>query len=110
MAGYAHALALAGAEGIGARELAPFAKGIGAILPPIFEQTAEDVAGGGFSGEGNPITSAASSMAHIIETSEAHGIDARMMRAADEMARRVIERGHGTSGFIRIVESMEARG
>lgn len=66
--------------------------------------------GGGFSGEGNPITSAASSMAHIIETSEAHGIDARMMRAADEMARRVIERGHGTSGFIRIVESMEARG
>ncbi|MCQ0007539.1 hypothetical protein LUX73_24585 [Actinomadura madurae] len=44
MAGYAHALALAGAEGIGARELAPFAKGIGAILPPIFEQAAEDVA------------------------------------------------------------------
>ena len=39
MTGYAHALALAGAEGITARQLAPFAAGIGAILPPIFEET-----------------------------------------------------------------------
>src|SRR5688572_32532672 len=39
MAGYAHALAVARAEGISARDLAPFAGGIGAILPPIFEQT-----------------------------------------------------------------------
>ncbi|WP_345404340.1 hypothetical protein [Nonomuraea salmonea] len=34
MAGYAHALALAKAEGVTARELAPFAQGIAAILPP----------------------------------------------------------------------------
>ena len=104
MAGYAHALALAKAEGITARELAPFAKGIGAILPPIFEELAEGVDGGNYSDGSNPITSAASSMAHVIQASERHGIDASVMRAAEGLARRVIGMGHGTDGFIRVTE------
>ncbi|MFJ9853641.1 NAD(P)-dependent oxidoreductase [Streptomyces sp. NPDC101150] len=104
MAGYAHALAVARAEGVTARELAPFAKGIGAILPPLFEETAAEADDGSFSGEGNPLTSAVSSMAHIVHTSEAHGIDAGVMRAAEGMARRAIGRGHGADGFIRIAE------
>ncbi|MGW3494607.1 NAD(P)-dependent oxidoreductase [Streptomyces sp. NPDC001020] len=109
MAGYTHALAVAQAEGITARELAPFAKGIGAILPPLFEELAQDVDSGSFSGEGNPITSAVSSMAHIVHTSEAHGIDAGVMRAAEGMARRVIGRGHGADGFSRIAELLGRR-
>ncbi|GAA3247670.1 NAD(P)-binding domain-containing protein [Streptomyces lavendulae subsp. grasserius] len=104
MAGYAHAVALARAEGVTARELAPFAQGIGAILPPLFAQTAADFDDGGFSGEGNPLTSGASSMAHIVHASEAHGIDAGVMRAAEGMARRAIGLGHGTDGFIRVAE------
>ncbi|TDB79531.1 NAD(P)-dependent oxidoreductase [Micromonospora sp. KC721] len=109
MAGYVHALAVAKAEGIPARELAPFAKGIGSILPPIFEELAEDVEKGNFSGEDNPITSAASSMAHIVHTSEAHGIDAGVMRPAEGMARRAIGLGHATDGFTRIVEVLGRR-
>ncbi|ARF58443.1 NAD(P)-dependent oxidoreductase [Streptomyces gilvosporeus] len=109
MAGYAHALAVARAEGITARELAPFAQGIGAILPPLFEQTAEDVDGESFSGEGNPLTSAVSSMAHIVHTSEAHGIEAGVMRAAEGMARRVVGLGHGADGFSRIAEVLGRR-
>ncbi|MEU4327212.1 NAD(P)-dependent oxidoreductase [Nonomuraea dietziae] len=109
MAGYAHALAVARAEGVSARELAPFAKGIGAILPPIFELGADDADSGRFSGEDNPITSAVSSMAHIVHTSEAHGIDASVMRAAEGLARRAIGRGHGTDGFLRITEIMNPR-
>ncbi|MDP4501956.1 NAD(P)-dependent oxidoreductase [Nonomuraea turcica] len=109
MAGYAHALAVARAEGVTARELALFAKGIGTILPPIFEQAAEDVDSGRFSGEGNPITSAVSSMAHIVHTSEAHGIEAGVMRAAEGLARRAIGRGHGTDGFLRITEILNPR-
>ncbi|MGX5214469.1 NAD(P)-dependent oxidoreductase [Streptomyces violaceus] len=104
MAGYVHALAVARAEGITARELAPFAKGIGDILPPIFEEAAKEADSGSYSGEGNPITSAVSSMAHIVHTSEAHGIDAGVMRAAEGMARRAVGRGHGADGFIRIAE------
>ncbi|MGI5353342.1 NAD(P)-dependent oxidoreductase [Streptomyces sp. CA-250714] len=104
MAGYAHALAVARAEGISGRELAPFAKGIAAILPPIFEETAAEMDDGTFSGEGNPLTSAASTMTHIVHASEEHGIDAGVMRAAEGWARRTIGLGHGTEGFTRIAE------
>ncbi|GHG22613.1 NAD(P)-dependent oxidoreductase [Streptomyces albogriseolus] len=109
MAGYAHALAVARAEGITARELAPFAQGIGEILPPIFEQSAEETDRGSFPGDGNPLTSAVSSMAHIVHTSEAHGIDAGVMRAAEGMARRAIGRGHGADGFLRVAELLGRR-
>ncbi|WP_189301348.1 NAD(P)-dependent oxidoreductase [Streptomyces cinerochromogenes] len=109
MAGYAHAVAIARAEGVTARELAPFAQGIGAILPPLFEQFAEDADSGTYSGEINPITSAASTMAHVVEVAESHGIDAGVMRAAEGMARRVIGLGHGTDGFIRVAEVLGRR-
>ncbi|WP_326586995.1 NAD(P)-dependent oxidoreductase [Streptomyces sp. NBC_01294] len=109
MTGYAHAVAVARAEGVTARQLAPFAKGIGDILPPIFEGLAEEVDNGTFSGEGNPLTSAASSMAHIVHASEAHGIDAGVMRAAEGLARRAIGQGHGTDGFMRIAELLGRR-
>ncbi|MEV0172962.1 NAD(P)-binding domain-containing protein [Streptomyces sp. NPDC050803] len=104
MAGYAHALAVARAEGVSARELTPFAQGIGAILPPLFEEFAKDVDEGTYSGELNPITSAVSSMAHIVHTSESHGIEASVLRAAEGQARRVIGLGHGGDGFMRVAE------
>lgn len=104
MTGFAHAVTVAQAEGVTPRELAPFAQGIGAILPPLFEQYAQALEDGDFSGEDNPLTSAASSMAHIVHTSEAHGIDAGVMRSAEGLVRRAIGHGHGTDGFIRTAE------
>ncbi|GEC07871.1 6-phosphogluconate dehydrogenase [Streptomyces spinoverrucosus] len=110
MAGYAHALAAARAEGITGRELAPFAQGIAAILPPLFEEFAGDADAGNYSGDLNPITSAASSMSHIIEASEAHAIEASVMRAVEGQARRVIALGHGTDGFIRVTDLLSRHG
>ncbi|GAA4044769.1 NAD(P)-dependent oxidoreductase [Streptomyces shaanxiensis] len=104
MSGYAHALAVARAEGITARELLPHAQGIGAIMSPLFEEFARDADDGTYSGELNPITSAVSTMAHVIETSESHGIDASLMRAAEGQARRVVGLGHGTDGITRVTE------
>jgi 3-hydroxyisobutyrate dehydrogenase-like beta-hydroxyacid dehydrogenase len=104
MSGFAHALAVAQAEGVSPRELAPFAQGIAAILPPLFEEFAGDVEDGTYSGEINPITSAVSTMSHIIHASEAHGIDASVMRATEGLARRVIGLGHGKDGFVRVTE------
>ncbi|MFF5970456.1 NAD(P)-dependent oxidoreductase [Streptomyces sp. NPDC012769] len=109
MTGYGHALALAGAEGISPRELAPFAQGIGAILPPVFQEWAEDMESGAFSGEGNPLTSAVSTMAHVVHASESHGIDASVMRAAEGIARRTVALGHGADGFSRIAEFLGRR-
>ncbi|MFJ8083363.1 NAD(P)-dependent oxidoreductase [Streptomyces sp. NPDC096205] len=109
MSGYAHALAMAQAEGVSPRELAPFAQGIATILPPLFEEFAGDVEEGTYSGHINPITSAVSTMAHIVHASEAHGIDASVMRATEGLARRVIGLGHGGDGFMRVVELLGRR-
>lgn len=92
-----------------AGELVPFAAGIAAILPPIFEEGAAEMDTGIFPGDGNPITSAVSSMAHIVHTSEAHGIDAGVMRAAEGMARRAVGLGHGADGFLRVAEVLGRR-
>ncbi|MDT0613935.1 NAD(P)-dependent oxidoreductase [Streptomyces lancefieldiae] len=109
MAGYAHALAVARAEGVTGGELAPFAQGIAAILPPLFTEFAADTDAGTYSGELNPITSAASTMAHVVHASEAHGIDASVMRVIEGQARRVIALGHGTDGFTRVADLIAAR-
>ncbi|MFH9726441.1 NAD(P)-dependent oxidoreductase [Streptomyces sp. NPDC017254] len=109
MTGYVHALAMARAEGISPTDLAPFAQGIGAILPPLFREWAEDVENGRYSGEGNPLTSAVSTMAHIVHASEAHGIDAGVMRAAEGLARRTVGLGHGAEGFTRLTEVLGRR-
>lgn len=108
-AGYVHALALARAEGITARELAPFAQGIGAILPPLFAEWADDIDEGTYSGEGNPLTSSVSSMTHIVHTAEAHGIDTAVLRAAEGQARRAVGLGHGTDGITRLTELLGRR-
>ncbi|MFI7010034.1 NAD(P)-dependent oxidoreductase [Streptomyces sp. NPDC050145] len=109
MTGYVHALALARAEGVSPRELAPFAQGIGAILPAIFQQTADDIENGSYSGEGNPLTSAVSTMTHVVHAAESHGIDTGVMRAAEGLARRTVALGHGTDGFSRIAEVLARR-
>lgn len=109
MTGYMHALALAGAEGVSPVELAPFAQGIGVILPAIFQETAEDIESGSYSGEGNPLTSAVSTMAHVVHAAEAHGIDTGVMRAAEGLARRTVALGHGAEGFTRIVDVLARR-
>ncbi len=95
---------MARAEGVSGAELAPFAQGIAAILPPLFTEFAADTDAGSYSGELNPITSAASTMAHVVHASEAHGIDASVMRVIEGQARRVIALGHGTDGFTRVAE------
>ncbi|TDC86031.1 NAD(P)-binding domain-containing protein [Actinomadura sp. 7K507] len=104
MSGYAHALAVAKAEGITARELLPFAQGIAAILPPSFEATADEVDQDDITGEGSPIGSTAATMAHIVHTSEGHGIDATLMRAAEGLVRRTIATTDENDGFMRVTE------
>ncbi|GGR26908.1 NAD(P)-dependent oxidoreductase [Streptomyces roseolus] len=109
MAGYVHALALADAEGITPRELAPFAVGIAQILPPLFEELAGDVQDGTYSGAINPVTSAVSTMAHIVHAAEDHAIDSGVMRAVEGLARRTVALGHGTDGFSRAAEVLRRR-
>ncbi|MEV5375210.1 dehydrogenase [Streptosporangium nondiastaticum] len=104
MSGVAHAFALAKAEDIAAKDLAPFARGIGDLLAGTMSDYAEQVDAGAYPGHVSSIASAAAGMDHVIEAAEHHGIDAALLRAARATARRAVEEGHGADGYSRLTE------
>ncbi|GAA3142206.1 NAD(P)-binding domain-containing protein [Planomonospora alba] len=106
MSGLVHAFALASAEGVAPRDLAPFAKGIGALLPAIIDEFAQDIESGRHPGDESTILSAAAGMEHIVHASRARGLDTGVLEAARSVARRAIDAGHGTDGFSRLVETL----
>ncbi|GAA2886918.1 NAD(P)-binding domain-containing protein [Streptosporangium fragile] len=106
MSGLVHAFALAASEGIAAGELAPFAKGIGALLPDIVDEFAHHIDGGRHPGDESTILSAAAGMEHIIHAARARGLDAGVLTAAAAVARRAIDDGHGDDGFSRLAETL----
>lgn len=107
VAGVMHAFALARKENIRPSELAPLARGISDLLPLVIDDHSarleEDRHHGGVSN----LNSAAAGMAHVIETSEAHGIDAGVMKAAHAIARRAIAAGYGTDDTSRLTLELE---
>ncbi|MEU8378423.1 NAD(P)-binding domain-containing protein [Streptosporangium sp. NPDC048865] len=104
VSGLVHAFALAAAENIAARDLAPLAKGIGALLPEIVDEFAEHLESGDHPGDESTVLSAAASMEHIIHASRARGIDAGVLSAAHAVARRAVDSGRGGESFSRLVE------
>ncbi|GAA3412598.1 NAD(P)-dependent oxidoreductase [Streptosporangium vulgare] len=104
MSGLVHAFALAAAEDIAARDLAPLAKGIGALLPAIIDEFAEHFDGGDHPGDQSTILSAAAGMEHIIHAAQARGIDTGVLSAAQAVARRAIDAGQGGDSFSRLAE------
>ncbi|MDO3677172.1 NAD(P)-dependent oxidoreductase [Paenibacillus ehimensis] len=104
MSGYMHALALARAEHIAAKDLAAYARGIVGIMPDIMTELAQQVDDGRYPGDKSNILSAAASMEHIIHVAQARGIDAGVLSAAHTVARRAIDAGQGTDGFSLLAE------
>jgi 3-hydroxyisobutyrate dehydrogenase-like beta-hydroxyacid dehydrogenase len=107
VSGVAHAFALARSEGIAATELAPLARGISDLMPSVIDEHSARLEEGDHTGEYANIRSAAAGMAHIVETAEARGIDAGVMKAAHALAWRAIEAGHGTDGMSRLTVELE---
>lgn len=106
MSGLVHAFALARAENISARELAPFAQGIGNLLPEIIAGIAPELDRGEYAGDTSNIRSAAAAMDHIIHTARSRGLDTGVLTATLTLARRTIDAGHGDDGFHRLVETL----
>ncbi|KZE80781.1 dehydrogenase [Paenibacillus elgii] len=104
MSGYIHALALARAENIAAKDLAVYAQGIVHIMPNIMTEFARQVDDGHYPGEKSNIVSAAAGMEHIIHAAKARGIDASVLSAAHAVARRAIDAGQGADAFSRLAE------
>ncbi|MGW6914358.1 NAD(P)-dependent oxidoreductase [Kitasatospora sp. NPDC054939] len=104
MTGIVHAFALATAEGVEATALAPYAKGIADLLPEIIDSFAGQVDAGDFPAEGSNLRSAEATIAHILTTARARGLDASVIEAAHGLARRGLDAGYADHSYARLVE------
>lgn len=107
MSGYAHALALATAENIPAKEFAIYAQGIIDILPDIMAYLASEVDSGHYPGDKSNIISASAGMEHIIHAAQHHGLDVSVLSAAMAVTQQAINEGYGTDGFSRLTELLK---
>ncbi|MFE0133359.1 NAD(P)-dependent oxidoreductase [Streptomyces sp. NPDC059037] len=104
MTGIVHAFTLAGAEGVAARDLAPYARGVVELLPHFVGSFAEQIDTGSHPPEGSNLRSAAAIMAHVREAATARGIDASVITAAHEVALRGMAAGYAEDSYSRVVE------
>jgi 3-hydroxyisobutyrate dehydrogenase-like beta-hydroxyacid dehydrogenase len=110
MSGIVHGFALAAEENIGATDLAPFARGIGELLPAIIDEFAQHIDAGHDPGDTSTLASAAAGMEHVIDAAAARGIDTTVLSAACLIAERAIEAGHGNDGFSRLAIDLRPQG
>jgi 3-hydroxyisobutyrate dehydrogenase-like beta-hydroxyacid dehydrogenase len=109
MSGYVHALALARSQGITGPDLAPYARGIVGLMPGIIDEFAGHADRREYPGEDATLASAAAGMDHVIQASEAAGLDTGALTAARAVAQRAIDDGHGAGGFSRLIETFAQR-
>jgi 3-hydroxyisobutyrate dehydrogenase-like beta-hydroxyacid dehydrogenase len=107
VAGVIHAFAMARAENITPTELTPLANGIGTLIPWVIDEIGTRLERGRHDDGSSNIRSAAAAMAHIIETAEARGLDASVLRAVHALAARAIAAGHGADDVSRLSVELE---
>lgn len=100
--GLVHAFALAAAEGIAPSDFAPFASGIGALLPEMAARFAVQLESGEFPGTRSTIASAASGIRHVTAAARAHGLDTGVLDAVHAAIDRAVAQGYGADGLARL--------
>lgn len=106
VSGLLHAYALARAENITAGELAPFAKGIGDLIPIMIDEFASHIDSGEYPGAESNTISTLAGIDHVIEASEARGIDTTALTAIRATVQRVIDSGHGEDSIARLSDAL----
>ncbi|MFJ8743008.1 NAD(P)-dependent oxidoreductase [Embleya sp. NPDC127516] len=104
LTGVVHAFALAGSEGVTASELAPYAKGVAALLPDVIDAFAEQVDTGNYPAGGSNLRSATAIMSHVLEASRSRGVDSTVISAAHEIARRGMAAGYADDSYAHVAE------
>ncbi|MEV0500268.1 NAD(P)-binding domain-containing protein [Streptomyces spectabilis] len=104
LTGVVHAFALAGAEGVSPRDLAPYAKGVAGLLPDVIDAFAQQVDTGSYPAGGSNLRSAAAIMSHVLDASRSRGIDSTVISAAHEIAERGMTAGYGDASYAHVAE------
>ncbi|MFD9880861.1 NAD(P)-dependent oxidoreductase [Streptomyces alboflavus] len=108
LTGVVHAFALARSEGVTASDLAPYAKGVAALLPDVIDAFAEQVDSGSYPAGGSNLRSAAAIMSHVLEASRSRGVDSTVISAAHDVARRGMAAGFGDDSYAHVAELLRA--
>ncbi|MEV0180841.1 NAD(P)-binding domain-containing protein [Streptomyces sp. NPDC050625] len=106
--GVAHAFALGSAEGVAPRDLAPFAAGIGGLLPELVTRFAGQLEAGDFPGERSTIGAAATTLGHLVEAAADRGLDTGALSAAKRAADRAVAAGHEAEGLARLATFLKS--
>ncbi|MFC4561120.1 NAD(P)-dependent oxidoreductase [Nocardiopsis mangrovi] len=104
VSGLTHGFALAAAEGIPARDLAPFAKGIHELLPGSIDEIAANIDSGEHPDDVSSLRSITAGMEHVVHAARARGLDDTVIGAATAVARRGIAAGYGAGSVSRLTE------
>ncbi|MFY1680547.1 NAD(P)-dependent oxidoreductase [Micromonospora sp. WMMD730] len=106
VSGLTHAFALASAEGIAPRSFARYAAGIAPMLADMTARFADQLTEDRFPGDRSTVASAGAGLGHVIATTDAHGIDSGVLRAARSVVEQAIAAGHGDDGLARLARSL----
>ncbi|MGK3205396.1 NAD(P)-dependent oxidoreductase [Amycolatopsis sp. MEPSY49] len=106
MAGYLHALALVGTEGVAPSTFTPMAQSwltaVGGFLPGIGAQ----VASGDYATDVSALDINAAGLGLLVETSRAQGIGASVPAAVRELFDRAVASGHGAHAIASVIEEI----
>ncbi|MFE9910764.1 NAD(P)-dependent oxidoreductase [Streptomyces clavifer] len=110
LSGLMHATAMLGTAGVTAEEALPellsFADTIGDIVRAGEENPGAALDDGKHPGDLSTVTMMGATSDHIVETSTSLGLDLALPRAVQAHYRRVIEDGHGSDNWTRIIDSI----
>ncbi|GAA0960625.1 NAD(P)-dependent oxidoreductase [Actinocorallia libanotica] len=96
--------ALLGTAGVDAASYAPFARQIATVVAGWLPGYAEQVDAGSYPAEVSALETDARAMAHLIEESEAAGVNADLPKLLKAMADRSIAAGHGAEQYPVLIE------
>ncbi|GGQ00832.1 3-hydroxyisobutyrate dehydrogenase-like beta-hydroxyacid dehydrogenase [Actinomadura coerulea] len=96
--------ALLGTAGVDAATYAPFARQIAAVVAGWLPGYAEQIDRGSYPAEVSALETDARAMAHLVEESEAAGVDAGLPKLFRAMADRAIAAGHGAEQYPVLID------
>ncbi|MEU4251852.1 NAD(P)-binding domain-containing protein [Amycolatopsis sp. NPDC026612] len=106
MAGYLHALALVGTEGVTPEQVGPLASAwhaaVGGFLPGIGAQ----VAAGDYTTDVSSLDINAAGLGLLVETSRAQGIGTAVPAVLRELFDRAVAAGHGSHAIASVIEEI----
>ncbi|MET7759451.1 NAD(P)-binding domain-containing protein [Streptomyces sp. NPDC005389] len=103
--GWLHATALAGADGVQARDFTAVATRWLKTVAWFMTTYAEQIDEGKYPGDDATIDVQVATIGHLLHAGEARGIDNRLPELHLELMRAAVEAGHGGDSYARIIEN-----